>query len=166
MAAATITTDAHPAVLLKQLNKEFPRYTLKDKVLLGKVCDIYDGDTVDVILYLPDDKSFKRYRIKMHGYNSPEIRPRSGTPNRQHIRGRALESLEALWKYATNTELFTYHHDTLVRVECGEWDKYGRVIAKIYRIHGGDLDDIDFCVNDAMIQNAFGLPLNSSSSSK
>lgn len=157
MTPASSVMPCDPVSHLKGLTRDYPRYTLKDKVYLGKVCEIYDGDTLDIILYLPDDNTFKRCRVKMHGYDSPEIHPRRDAPGREDIKCRALESMEALWQYSTNTELFTYNHTTLVRVECGDWDKYGRIFAKIYRIRNDNLDDIDFCVNEAMIANAFGI---------
>jgi len=159
-----MTLSAEIIATLKSLDRDYPRYTLKDKSYIGKVCEIYDGDTVDVILYLPEDASFKKFRIKMFGYDSPERHPRSHLPNREHIRGKALESMEALWRYATNTDLFTYTHETLVRVECGEWDKFGRIVAKIYRIRDNDYNNIDFCVNDAMVENMYGVPHHSSHS--
>jgi hypothetical protein len=134
--------------MLKEMDRSFPLHTLKGNVYIGKVCEVYDANTLDAIIYAPEEDAFRRYRMKLNGYNP--------IPHTYWL--KTIETLEALWQYATDTDMFTYEHETLVRVECGDWDKYGRLQTTIYRVNNDDLDDVMFCVNDAMVQSGHGVP--------
>ena len=58
-------------------------------ITLGKLIDVYDGDTCDILILVPpklickcDSNLFIKYRCRIYGYDSPEIKPKLDTLNR------------------------------------------------------------------------------------
>ena len=124
--------------LRKQTASTCPFFTLKGQTMYAKVISVYDGDTCTVVLRLHG--KFVKFRVRMLGYDSPEMKPPLNTPNRVNVVESAKVAKLELEKLILNK---------IVQIDCGDWDKYGRLLGKIYVGH-------KMCVNDYMLENGFG----------
>ena len=84
----------------------------------------------------------------MEGYDSPEMRISKKDPNRDEKKKKALESKNYLKNLVMND-------NQLVYIKCGNFDKYGRLLGKIYV---NEKDNVS--VNELMIQNNYGYIYN------
>lgn len=93
----------------------------------AKIVDYYDGDTVRVVFR--HGGVLVQYRARMAGYDSPEMRPPLGQPDR-------LEEIKAA-KTARTALAKKVGPSGLVIIRCGKWDKYGRILVTA---HAGGVD--------------------------
>ena len=124
--------------------KDVPQYTLEGKQFIGKVVDVYDGDTCKIIFL--QDGNFIRYTCRLLGIDTPEMK--SKTDNAYKARNRLIQlatnipiELDNKGSHPATTKL-VQGNTKLVRVNCYEFDKYGRLLVKIY-----DCTDTD-CITD------------------
>ena len=130
MASSTSLEDK-----LKTLNlKDVAAYSLAGKKFIGKVVDIYDGDTCKIILLI--DGSFVRYTCRLIGIDTPEMK--SKTDGAYKARNRLIQlatntpiELENRGTHSAITKLIC-SNTKLVQVVCQEFDKYGRLLVKLY----------------------------------
>lgn len=135
----------------------FPRWSLNGETCLGIAVSAYDGDTFDAIMCIPSDGGIlKRFSVRMVGYNSPEMRQPKGLDEelRRSNYQAAIKARDSLWEYLSGDT------KALLRIECGEWEKYGRLLARVFKINDNseDIDDIEYCVNDKMMALASSKP--------
>ena len=115
-------------------------FSFAGQQFLAKIVDYYDGDTVRVAF--EHGGRIVQYRARLAGYDSPEMKPPMGNPD------RAAEKTAAV---AARAALIGKVGGGLVHLECGEFDKYGRLLVTV-RLHGGEV------VNDWMVANGHGIP--------
>ena len=128
--------------LLRQLkkakkNKVYNHFSLAGKEKWAEVVDVYDGDTIKVIMKFRG--VIDRWTIRMNGYDSPEMKPLRSDPNRLEIIEKA--------KIAKNA-LIEKIGDKPVLMKIYNFDKYGRVLADLF------IDDEN--INQWMINNGYG----------
>ena len=82
----------------------------------AKCVKVYDGDTGTFVFFF-NNKPFK-FRVRLAGIDTPEIK--SNNPDEMAVGILARNKLQGLI------------YDKLVFLECLRWDKYGRLLAKIY----------------------------------
>lgn len=107
----------------------------------ARVVDVYDGDTIRVVIFRRNEK--QQHRVRMLGYDSPEKKPRLNVQNREAEIKAALRARDVLIRKI-------HQPRQLVRLECGKFDKYGRLLGTIH------VDGVN--VNQWMIKNEFGVP--------
>lgn len=112
-------------------------FSLNNKIVYAKIVKVYDGDTCYAVFML-NGKPVK-FHIRMEGYDSPEMKPLLKILNRKKIIKDAK---------LAKTELENIVLNKIVKLHCGTWDKYGRLLAKLY------INEL--CVNSHMIENGFG----------
>tara|TARA_B100000795_G_C22700882_1_gene399593 strand:- start:442 stop:861 length:420 start_codon:yes stop_codon:yes gene_type:complete len=106
-----------------------------------KVVEVYDGDTITLILF--NKGSFEKHKLRMHGYDSPEMKPRKNIQNRESIIKKAKIARDALRNLILDKEVI---------LEAMGSDKYGRLLGTIYKQSCGSTLN----VNDYMLQNDYG----------
>jgi len=114
------------------------KYALEERVLEGKVVQVYDGDTITVLLnpWPADPLSYEwRWKVRLLGYDSDEIKQPLKDPNRDALKARA---------YAAKEELEDLVFGKVVTLQCEKFDSFGRILANVYV---GDLH-----VNNYMIE--------------
>ena len=117
-------------------------FSFVGKTFFAKPCNIYDGDTFSII-FLHNNNVIK-YRCRCIGYDSPEMKPSLSNPNRDKEKALAIRAKNRM------TELLTKHESGLVFVECFEFDKYGRILVRVYNM-------IDTkSINEIMIEEKHG----------
>tara|TARA_Y100000389_G_scaffold27418_1_gene23521 strand:- start:2938 stop:3390 length:453 start_codon:yes stop_codon:yes gene_type:complete len=121
--------------------KNISFWSLAGKKLKCKPVHIYDGDTIHVIIIL-NNKPCK-WKVRMLGYDSPEMKPLKSKENREDEIKRAKEARDALKSLIFNK---------VVEIEFGEFDKYGRPL--------GTICANKININEWMIKNNHGYPYN------
>lgn len=104
---------------------------------LAKVVDVYDGDTITVIMQMIDGEQYYKYKVRLNGIDTPELR----TSN-------ALEKHAA---HIVRDVLRAKINGTIVSLNLKGEDKYGRLLADVY-----DTNAIDIC--QWLIDAKYALP--------
>lgn len=120
-----------------------PFFSLEGYNTYGKVVDVYDGDTCKVVI--PLFNNYYKFNIRIAGIDTPEIRTKDLEEKERayEAKGAALEYL--LGRELTDNEikndnnLYTANN-IIVKVECLEFDKYGRLLARIYNLNRPSMD--------------------------
>jgi len=125
-------------------SEKIPYFSFKGQTFYAKPCNIYDGDTFSVIFFYKGD--FIKYRCRMMGYDSAEMKPSLSNPNRDHEKVLALNA-----KYRLS-ELLIKHPSKLIKIECHEFEKYGRLLVNVWN----QVDEKS--INDIMVEEKHGKP--------
>lgn len=83
-------------------------------MFLAKISKVVDGDTVKGIIYL--NNTFTRFTFRLNGIDTPETR-----------KGDVREFGKKVKEIIT-----TMLQGKIVKIEAGDFDKYGRILARIY----------------------------------
>jgi endonuclease YncB( thermonuclease family) len=86
-----------------------------------KVCSVYDGDTITGIMKFRG--KYGKFKIRMEGYDSPEMKPPLSDPERVYEIEAAKQAKEVLQTLILNK---------IVEGECYGTDKYGRLLMTIF----------------------------------
>jgi endonuclease YncB( thermonuclease family) len=123
-------------------DKLIPYFSFKENTFYGKPCNIYDGDTFSIIFNYKGE--FIKYRCRCLGYDSPEMKPSLKNENRIHEKELALKAKERF------IELISKHETKLIKIECFDFDKYGRLLVNVFNLVDKE------SVNDIMVKEGFG----------
>jgi endonuclease YncB( thermonuclease family) len=121
---------------------EMKCFSFKGKTFLGLPTNIYDGDTLSII-FRYNGESIK-YRCRCLGYDSPEMKPSLSNPNRENEKVLATTAKNRF------IELLNKSPDGIIRFECFDFDKYGRILVKIWNL----VDEKS--INDIMVEEGHG----------
>ena len=136
------------SILLNKLeSKEISFWSLKGKRFKCKPIHVYDGDTIHVVIILNNKPT--KWKVRMLGYDSPEIKPPLSQENRENEIEKAKQARDTLSDWILNK---------IVDIEFGDFDKYGRPLGTIY------INNIN--MNQWMIDNNYGYPYNGGTKNK
>ena len=118
--------------------KTYKPFNLIDHTTWVRVVDVYDGDTIKVLMNYRG--SVDQWTVRMNGYDSPEMKPAKANPNREKEKIAARLAKDAMIE-KTRKPIF---------IKVVGFDKYGRLLAEAYqgRLH----------INRWMIDNGYGYP--------
>jgi endonuclease YncB( thermonuclease family) len=113
-------------------------FTFNGLKMVGRVVNIHDGDTMNVILPV-FDTNLCRFSIRLNGIDTCEIKSKDKV-----LQDNALKARDRVFELLTNNKVNTKNDIKkllesevyLVWVECLNKDKYGRVLANIYKDKG------------------------------
>jgi endonuclease YncB( thermonuclease family) len=133
-------------IILRQLkkakiNKKYQPFSLAGLEKWAEVVDVYDGDTMKVIMKYRG--GIDRWVVRLNGYDSPEMKPLLSDPNRNEIIEKAIIAKNAL---------INKIGDKPVLLKITNFDKYGRLLADVF------VDNEN--INLWMISNGYGYPYN------
>lgn len=111
------------------LNCEY--FTLNNYKTKAYVFHIYDGDTIHIIFKFKD--TYYKWKCRLDGIDTPELK----TKNED----------EKKLGYEVKDILVEKIKDKIIDVECGEFDKYGRLLIKVFYENE--------CINDWLIDNGY-----------
>jgi endonuclease YncB( thermonuclease family) len=120
-------------------------FTFAGQRFLAKVVDVYDGDTIRVVFVWRGEPT--QWKVRMVGYDSPELRPPKNAPHREHIAAAGRAAREALRERLSASKM-------MVNLECGQFDKYGRILATLTLVGAGGGGS----VNEWMVSCGHGVP--------
>ena len=111
-----------------------PLFSLMNVRTVCKIVDIYDGDTVDVVILYHNQ--LYHFKARLYGYDTPEMKPPKTDPNRESKKQLAIAAKQRLWNLATglSSTAFDQAHETILPVVCGEFDKYGRILINLFPV--------------------------------
>ena len=104
---------------------DVPRFSLDGYEVEALVCKVFDGDSIQAVFALPMCPEFQeRYRwsCRIAGIDTPELRSKDTEVRKLAFAARDLVKDLVLGK--------------TVRLVLGEFDKYGRVLCKVYDATG------------------------------
>ena len=123
-------------ICLGRQTNDLPLYELVGNYRC-KVVDVYDGDTVTIVLY--NKFSYEKHKLRMYGYDSPEMKPRLDKENRDDEIRKAKLAKEFLKDLLLNK---------IVEFESMGYDKYGRLLGKLYIINYCDKQEVNMLMID------------------
>ncbi len=82
---------------------------------IAKVLSVYDGDTITIAIEF--ENKIRQERCRLIGIDTPEIRTKNLEEKKKGLEARDYLSNLILGK--------------IIEVQCGEWDKYGRLLVSI-----------------------------------
>ena len=131
---------------LKQIkNKDIKEYTLNSIKTIGKVVDVYDGDTCKIVLLINGKQ--QKHSCRLSGIDTPEMKPLLKKVNREKeiehshkCRNRLLqlvttcnvEDINAIIKKKQVKKMIDDDNNKIITVECCEFDKYGRLLVNLF----------------------------------
>ncbi len=111
-----ITSEEYNALLEV---KDAPEFSLNYKTFLAKVSKVTDGDTIRAVIYL--NAAPTRFVFRLNGIDTPECRKGDA----KEFGKRVKEILQGMIE------------GKIVKIEAGDFDKYGRILAKVYTFADG-----------------------------
>jgi len=115
-----------------------PTFSLNGYETYARVVDVYDGDTVTLVLPIYD--SFFKFHVRLHGIDACEIHSHQDTVKKMSIkaRNRLIEIITSLIDplslTLTRKDIQKMLNDSLylVWIKCYKFDKYGRLLADVF----------------------------------
>lgn len=156
-----------PGLLFSLLEKNIKTGDGSRKSQKWEICvvSVYDGDTVTCVLMLYGD--MRKFRVRLAGIDCPEMKPPLTQPNRElekiaagAARTRLLEliCLHPVVPKSSDDVLKENLH--LVKLECGGFDKYGRLLATLYP------KSSTVSVNQTLVEEGHARPYNGGTKEK
>ena len=117
---------------------EAPKFSdiMNYRNIRGKVIKVYDGDSSTLILPLFD--TYYTFTCRLKNIDTPEL--------------RTSNPLEKEYGYKVRDILREKILNKIVRVECGELDKYGLLLVEIFDTNE---DSEEYSVNEYLIGNNY-----------
>ena len=132
-----------------------PLFSLNGLKIYARLVDIIDGDSMKVILPIFGEHYF-RFNVRLDGIDTSELKSKDET-NKE----RGLVARNTVFEVLTNTKIqetdtrtyikeFLNTNIILVWIECLDFDKYGRLLANVFKVTNplGVLDTFDTLVID------------------
>lgn len=101
--------------------------SFKNQTRLCKVIDVYDGDTIKILTNLHDKEECYIYSLRLSDINAPEVRHSKHFEDSELHKQAGLHVKNQLFEYLKEKDFYILAHFI-------DEDKYGRLLAKIYRV--------------------------------
>lgn len=121
---------------------EMKCFSFKGQTFLGLPTNIYDGDTLSIVFIYNGNQI--KYRCRCLGYDSPEMKPLLSNQNRENEKAMAISAKNRF------IELLNKNPDGVVKMECFDFDKYGRLLVEIWN----EVDEKS--INEIMVEEGHG----------
>jgi len=143
--------------LINLKNNDVEEFSLKDKEFIGKIVDVYDGDTCKIIFFL--DNKLVKFNCRLYGINAPEIKPLKTMEKREEEIVNAKIARNKLISLCCNCDNVTSdnykeiieNNSTLIKIKCRDWDKYGRLLVDIMNYNC----ETNECFNNVLLEGGF-----------
>jgi endonuclease YncB( thermonuclease family) len=110
---------------LNKTSKETPLFSLGGMKFTAKVVYVYDGDTIHCVFKF--NGTYQRFKIRMMGYDSPEIKPKQGDRTHESLADEKAAAIKA--RDALSGKIL--HHIVDLQIANVD-DKYGRLLATVF----------------------------------
>lgn len=115
-----------------------PLFSLNGRNFAAKCLKVYDGDTCHMVINFNNE--FHRFRCRLNGIDTAEIKSKD-------IEEKA--KAQDAKKYLSDLIL-----DKIVTIQCGNFDKYGRLLVDIFQsVHNQDEH-----INKKLIDDGYARP--------
>lgn len=104
-----------------------------------RVVDVHDGDTITIIMSHDDNGKVAKHRVRLNGIDAYEV-----TSPVESLKHKALLGRNRIIQLVTNNFEINYPYTRkdiierlnsscyMVWIECGGFDKFGRMLAQVY----------------------------------
>ncbi len=142
--------------LLNASTENAPLFSLNGLRIKGKIIDIYDGDTVTIALTINNE--IKSFKCRLYGIDTPELKGQQseyGIRSRNKLiewitDGKTILNSNIIYT-RDNIKNICKENNTLVTIECGPFEKYGRLLVTIFTKDGTN-------INQQLINHGFAKP--------
>lgn len=115
-----------------------PEFSFIGKEFECRLVDIYDADTITVIINVND--KFWKYTVRIYGIDTPEIRTRDDVEKiqayiaRQRVIDLLCYSGHCLSVASSRDEIQKYLKNTIIKVwiKCYDFGNFGRLLADVF----------------------------------
>jgi len=145
--------------LLEAKYDDIPEFSLQGITTVGKLVDIYDGDTCKIILIHKND--LMKFNCRLKFLDTPEMKPPKDKQNRDEEIKNAIKCRNRLIQLTTTCNCLLEETKTkaqikkmleknnkIVTVKCHEFDKYGRLLVEL-------ITDTEKTINNLLIEENF-----------
>ena len=112
-----------------------PIFSLAGQEHNAKVVDVYDGDSIKIVIKLSG--TFQKFNCRLADIDTPELRSKNMN--------------EKLYAHYVKKKVESDLLNKIIKIKCGKFDKYGRLLGEIY-INKNDKKSI----NQIMIDEGHG----------
>lgn len=158
MAAMMIQDRAHASQFFASAPTDLPVFSLAGVTTWARVVDCYDGDTMQVVL--PLGPTLARFVVRLDGIDAWEVK--SADPADRALaaaaRSRLLQLVsdgkimlppaEDVSREKVRSALASTC--SVVHLDCGRMDKYGRVLARVRRDAADDVSFADVLLREGL----------------
>jgi endonuclease YncB( thermonuclease family) len=123
----------------KNYNISVPFFTLSGIRAVARLVDVYDGDTVTCIFPILKDNYYK-FNLRLKGIDTAELKNSDLIAKKKALEARHFILSSCCDTYnlkqdCSRHDIQNYLKDNnvFVWVECFDFDKYGRVLANVYK---------------------------------
>jgi endonuclease YncB( thermonuclease family) len=120
-----ISILALPDVQLEFATNDIEEFNIDDYQCYGRVVDVYDGDTISVVIV--QFKQLVKYKVRLFGIDTPEMKPKKKDHPNEESRQEEKEFANVAKRLVSNLIL-----GKTVWIHFIEKGKYGRYLAKVY----------------------------------
>lgn len=125
--------------IFKTYDIKTPAWSLQGRTIWGRIVDMYDADTLTLIL--PLQSGYFKFSGRVYGIDTSEMKSKlsENKLNAHKARNRMLQLCNvpdiSLEKAYTRKEVQSILAKDvyLVWIKCGDWDKYGRLLVQVYK---------------------------------
>ena len=120
-----------------------PEFTLNELVTMGKIVEVYDGDTCKIILM--NNNNLLKFTCRLNFIDCPEMKPLKTKINRELEIRDAILARNRLIQLGTNCECNLNNilpkaqikellktNTKIVKIKCYKFDKYGRLLVEVF----------------------------------
>lgn len=127
--------------LFRKYDSKTPFFSLNGKTMVGRVVGVYDGDTMTAVTSVFGE--YFKFQVRLLGIDTCEMKSKNERAKNlaQQAKARVIQRLvdgSGLQEHDSNNKTFFDDHIILVKLECGEFDKYGRLLANVYPYKAGE----------------------------
>lgn len=138
---------------ITHINKSVPYFTLEGQRITAYVVYVYDGDTIHIVFptyNLKGKKELRKWKCRLEGIDTPEL--------------SSKDPIEKEFAYYVKQQLHTRICNRMVYVNCGKFDKYGRLLitietTKLPEPNGWQVDNRMKCqtVNEWLVRKKYAV---------
>jgi endonuclease YncB( thermonuclease family) len=143
-------------------NDDISLFSLNGKIVLGKVVEMYDGDTCKIVLAI--NNNLQKFNCRLLGLDTPEMKPPADKPNRDieilnahKCRNKLLQltttcncDINSILKKPDVKSLLKTNKK-IIQVKCHEFDKYGRLLVELLTVD----DNANKTVNQILVDEGY-----------
>ncbi len=110
-----------------------PEFSFSGQQLRARVIDVYDGDTLSVVM--PVGSAFYKFHVRLNGIDTSELKSKGAVKDKA-VRARSLVlQLLGVPERFHERKASQHYFDAnvvVVTLECFDFEKYGRILANVY----------------------------------
>jgi endonuclease YncB( thermonuclease family) len=131
--ATTTPTPLSEPVFVGHGLANTPAFSFSGQKLRARVIDVYDGDTLSVVM--PVNSTFYKFHVRLNGIDTSELKSKGALKDKA-VRARLLVlQLLGVPQQFNERKASQQYFDAniiVVTLECFDFEKYGRILANVY----------------------------------